>query len=342
MQKRLLVVGSDSVHVHNFIELVKGNFDKVVLLTDIRHRESKTRTIGIDFSLGKTSVENIKKIRDVIENFKPTTIHMHQANSYSFLTLLASRKYQCQKVLTAWGSDVLINPHESFIMKQVVKYIIRNVDVITADSDTVLEATQKLSKKELVLRNINFGIPPIVCDGFDKEYIIYSNRLHKSLYNVDKIIHAFARLHKSDPYWRLIVAGDGEETMELKKLVRSLGVEQSVEFVGWVDSAQNNYYYCKAKIYASVPSSDSISLSLVEAICAGCIPFVSDIQANREIIRPDFGFLVHDLSKLDFSRYLEIERSHFEERKEDIAKQFSKEVNKVKYVAIYERDEIKE
>ncbi|MBD3795499.1 MAG: glycosyltransferase family 4 protein [Epsilonproteobacteria bacterium] len=336
MQKRLLVVGSDSVHVHNFIELVKGNFDKVVLLTDIRHRESKIRTIGIDFSLGWSSFENIKKIKDVIKNFQPTTIHMHQANSYSFLTLRASANYKCQKVLTAWGSDILLNPQDSFIMKQIVKYIINRVDAITADSDTVLEATQKLTKKALVLKNINFGIPPINCETFEKEYIIYSNRLHKSLYNIDKIIHAFARLYQTEPYWRLIVAGDGEKTLELKQLVRSLGVEQAVEFVGWVDTAQNNYYYCKSKIYASIPSSDSISLSLVEAICAGCVPFVSDIQANREIITHDLGFIIHDLNQLDFKRYLEIERNRYEYRREEIRDRFSKELNKEKYIALYE------
>ncbi len=333
--KKLLVIGSDSIHVYNFIELLKDYFDDVLLLTDKKHREYNVQTIGIDFFLSWSSISAIKEIKSIVKEFQPTTVHLHQANSYSFLTLLTLRKFSCQKILTAWGSDILINPKESLLLRGMVKYILNHVDYVTADSDIVLSEAQNLVEKKLKTHNINFGIEVASCD-IPKEDIIYSNRLHKSLYNIDKIIISFSKFVTTNPTWRVVLAGDGDETEELKTLVEELNLTSKVEFIGWVDSVTNNQYYCKSKIYVSIPKSDSVSLSLVEGVVCGCIPFVSNLEANRELIDDRVGFIVDDLENISFERYSEIESEKFEKRREEIEYLFSKSFNKERYLKLYE------
>lgn len=40
----------------------------------------------------------------------------------------------------------------------------------------------------------------------------------------------------------------------------------------------------KNDVFISIPSSDSTSVSLLEAMCCGLFPIVSDLPANREWI----------------------------------------------------------
>jgi glycosyltransferase involved in cell wall biosynthesis len=334
MSKKLLVVGSNSIHVFNFIELVKGYFDEVLLLTDKNHRLYSVKTIAIDYSLGLRSFSSIKKIKMIVHDFQPTTVHMHQANSYSLLTLLSLRKYRCQKILTAWGSDILINPKESMLLNWIVKYILNEVDIVTADSDIVLAEANKLVKKDIEPYNINFGIELDLCI-VKKENIIYSNRLHKPLYNIDKIILSFSKFFKQNSNWKLVLAGNGEDTDRLKALVVELNLSDVVEFIGWVDAKTNYEYYCKSKIYVSIPKSDSISLSLVEGIICGCIPFVSELPANREIINSEIGFVVEDLNTIPFQKYKDIEPLLFEIKRKKIEHYFSKSFNREKYLKLY-------
>ena len=44
-------------------------------------------------------------------------------------------------------------------------------------------------------------------------------------------------------------------------------------------------WYARARWYASLPTSDSVSVSVLEALAHGCIPLLSDLPANHELVR---------------------------------------------------------
>jgi len=334
MNKRLLIVGSSSIHVYNFIALVQSYFDEVLLISNQARDDQKIKVEVLDFHLGLRSLQTIKQIRNIVQKFKPTHIHIHQANTYAFLTLLAVKNHTSKKVLNAWGSDILLNPKKNIFLKEMVKYSLKNVDVLVADSDTVLkEATKYIST--IQTQNVNFGIDTILCNS-QKEKIIYSNRLHKPLYNIDKVLISFSKFVKQHSDWRLVLAGNGEETEKLKSLAEGLCIRSKVDFIGFVDKKTNFEYYCKSKIYVSIPNSDSISLSLVEAIISDCIVFVSDLEANHEIVDCSIGFIENDLENIHFMQYQEIDRPMQKKRISTIKKLFSKEYNRQRYIEIYE------
>ncbi len=313
MSRKLLVVGSDSIHVYHFIELVKENFDEVLLLTNKVNEETDVASIALDFSLGVQSFGTMGKIRKIVSEFEPSVVHIQQANTYAFLTTLALKNQGIPLLLTAWGSDILLNPHKNFLLKKMVQYVLTHVQVVTADSDHVLNSAQKLVSQKLMLHNINFGINMQVCTNSGKENIIYSNRLHKDLYNIDKVILSFSKFVSSYDEWKLVIAGSGSETDNLKALVSKLGLEAYVHFVGFLSQEENHNYYCQSKIYISIPQSDSVSISLVESILCGCVPFVSNLEANLELIEDGKnGFIEKDLENIHFEKYLQIETAYLE------------------------------
>jgi len=339
VKKKLLVVGSNSIHVHNFIALLQERFDDVLLLTNEVNEGSTVKSVVANFSLGVSCLKTLQTMKKILRDFQPSVIHVQQANTYAFLTVLAARGLDIPVILTAWGSDVLLSPQKSFLLKKMVQYVLKRVDVITADSDYVLHSAQKLVDKKLTLHNINFGIDFEECREVEKENIIYSNRLHKELYNIDKIIISFAKFidRSGNNEWKLVVAGSGDETQILVELVKRLDIMEHVEFVGFLNKEENYAYYCKSKIYTSIPRSDSVSISLVEAILCGCVAFVSNLPANLELIEDKKnGFIENDLENIHFENFSHIKSSDLEETVNKLKVTFSKEHNKNLYFSIYE------
>lgn len=329
-------MGSNSIHVYNFIALVEDYFDEVLLVTNEINHQKTTRAIKADFSLGLGSLRTIGKLKKIVKDFQPSLIHVQQANTYAFHTVLAARRLKVPIVLTAWGSDILVSPQKSFLLKKMVQYVLKNTCALTADSEYVLHSAQKLVDKDLSLHNINFGVVIEDCPNSEKENIIYSNRSHTDLYNIDKVIISFSKFIQDNPSWKLVIAGRGNISEKLKSLVNTLKLEKHVKFVGFLNQEENYQYYCKSKIYVSIPQSDSVSISLVEAIICGCIPFVSNLDANLELIsNAKNGWVEYDLEAIDFAKFIDIDKNYFESTREKVKILFSKEYNRMKYFEVY-------
>src|SRR5690606_31730991 len=117
-----------------------------------------------------------------------------------------------------------------------------------------------------------------------------STRALEPLYNIDVVIRAFARLRERLPAARLMVAHGGSQAPALRKLAEEL-VPGGVTFTGRLPATELAEALAKAHAYVSVPSSDSLALSTVEAMAAGCFPIVSDLPSNE-------GWLKHGSTAL--------------------------------------------
>jgi glycosyltransferase involved in cell wall biosynthesis len=286
----------------------------------------------------KTLFSTVKEIKKQIELFEPSIIHIHQANSYAFFSLLACRKSFIPTVLTAWGSDVLILPKSNFLLKKMVRFNLRNADFLTSDSIYMAQEMEKIAplKNRIIIANFGIDVTPTNCE---KENIVYSNRLHKKLYRVDKIIEAFSLFYtNNNTDWKLVIAATGTETDILKIKAAELNLEHAIEFVGWIQKEDNEKWYSKAKIWVSIPESDATSISLLEAMACGCIPVVSDLPANREWIQSGLnGIIVNDLESDFISDALKLNLAEaINMNKNRIEKDGTKASNRIKFIQLYQ------
>jgi L-malate glycosyltransferase len=86
----------------------------------------------------------------------------------------------------------------------------------------------------------------------------------------------------------LVVANDGSLRGALQAQAAALGLADRVVFVGRLDAGTQAGWYDRAQWYLSLPQSDSVAVSVLEAMAHGCIPILSDLPANRELV--DSGF----------------------------------------------------
>jgi glycosyltransferase involved in cell wall biosynthesis len=340
--KKLLLIGSNSVHTYNYYNLIADYFDSVLLIAQKGNSPGNIPTVKVDFSLKNplNVIKTVKTIREQIEKFQPSVIHIHQANSISYLALKAAKKYSMPTVVTAWGSDILVNPQLGWIYKRMVGFNLKNANYFTSDSRYMANEMQRLASKKLDITIANFGIN-ITAEHTLKENIIYSNRLHKKLYRIDKVIGAFARFqqNRKNENWKLVIAATGEETDNLKNLVAKLNLDNAVEFIGWVNSLVNSGFYNKAKIFVSIPESDATAISLLEAMATGCIPVVSDLPTNKEwITDKKNGILVTDFSDNFLERATNLDVKIANKINDDLIKEHgTKEANKKKFIGLYEK-----
>lgn len=107
----------------------------------------------------------------------------------------------------------------------------------------------------------------------------------------DVLIKAFSRVRKKRPV-RLLILGEGEERQKLEILVKQLGLEQDVRFLGFV---QNPYsYIAHAALFALSSRWEGLPTVLIEALYLGIPIVATDCPGgSREILKDGtYGRLV--------------------------------------------------
>jgi len=311
--KKLLIISTNSIHLFNFYRLVKSGFESVEIVTNkinpnLDYGDTPVHCISFSLRNPVRFYNSCRSLKRIIKRFQPDIIHSQQITTNSYLAVRAGLKTKTPVVVTAWGSDILLTPTLGMLYRKMVHYILQNGSAFTADANFVAEKMDELAGKNLKTTLANFASVEI-SENPAKENVIYSNRLMNKLYRIDAVIRAFALFLKNEnrKEWKLIIAGTGEEFPALQELSESLNVADSIEFAGWLNHDENKSNYERARIFVSVPESDGTSISLLEAMGAGCIPVVSDLPANREwITHGENGFVVSDFSDNFFEDALKI------------------------------------
>ncbi|MCK5764961.1 MAG: glycosyltransferase family 4 protein, partial [Bacteroidales bacterium] len=215
---------------------------------------------------------------------KPDFVNAHYITSHGTVAAVA-RKFSSHKfplILSAWGTDILVTPKRNALYKWITRFALGQAFLATTDSMRVATLIHELSSTETI--TFPFGLealPEASSDSKDKN-LFFSNRTLNANSNIDRVLHFFARVAEQNKDARLVVANEGTLKANLIELSKELGIENAVNFVGFISETEQNEYYRKSQYYFSVLSSDALSVSLLEAMAYGCIPLVSDLPDNRD------------------------------------------------------------
>lgn len=333
-----MLIGStvNPVHIKNYYNLVKDYFDEIIIVGPVAVEFCKSYSIDFRIKDPIKLYKSILQLRKLMQEFKPSIVHVHQANSFGFITSMANKR-RFPQVLTTWGDDVLIFPQKNYVFKKLLLTSLKYSDAITADAEIMRTAIHQFYGKVKV-EIANFGIEIQPLQILEKEKILYSNRLHDDLYNIDRVISGSEIFLKSHPDWKLIIAGTGSNTEKLKKLTQEYQLNNQIEFVGFLDTKENIKNYLRAKIYISIPDTDGTSISLLEAMAYGCLPILSNLPANKEwVVDGKNGIIIdkHDLAE-GLEKVFKInEESAIKMNHQIIEARATKEANRTKFIAIY-------
>ncbi len=291
--KYLFLSGGTSPHTLKWIQEIIKYYD-VYLISfngiseEILHLLGEKKCFQINLQVKPSGgnfnyILHVKEVAKLVRQINPNFINAHYVTSYGFIAGLIKRFFSLhvKLICSAWGSDILVTPYKNFLYKFITKFALKQADIITSDSHFMSDKIKELvgDKKEIL--TFPFGLDEEGAQKLTKdEKLIYSNRALSKNYNISSIIEWFANL--KDEEFKLVIANDGEDKQALLELACRLGIEKRVVFAGLLSKKWQKEYYQKAKFFISIPTSDSTSVSLLEAMNCGCIPIVSNIPANRE------------------------------------------------------------
>jgi glycosyltransferase involved in cell wall biosynthesis len=224
-------------------------------------------------------------------------LHAHYLSSHGTLAWAAQALFGVRGRLvgSAWGSDILVAPERSAAMRWITRRVLKACALTTSDSRFMAERMLALGAREVMI--LPFGLealPPLAADKDDA--LFFANRGLEPIYAPQRVIALFAQIAAHWPQARLVVANEGSLRAALEEQARSLCLQERVRFVGRLDAATQAAHYARARWYLSLPASDALSVSVLEAMAHGCVPLLSDLPANRELVTSgDNGLIVeHD------------------------------------------------
>jgi glycosyltransferase involved in cell wall biosynthesis len=245
-------------------------------------------------------LRKLPRFADWLRRVRPDWIHAHYLSSHGTLAWLATTLLGApgRLVGSAWGSDVLLTPQRSALQRSLIGRVLRACVLSTSDSRHMAQRMHELGAGEVMC--FPFGLetlPPLPAHKDDA--LFFANRGLEPLYAPQRVIDQFAAIAAHWPQARLVVANEGSLLGAVQARSGMLGLQDQVRFVGRLDAAAQAAHYASARWFLSLPRSDSVSVSVLEAMAHGCVPILSDLPANRELVRSgDNGLILGDAATL--------------------------------------------
>lgn len=255
------------------------------------------------------------KIVHVVKTEKLDLLHVHYAiphasAAYMAKQILRSQGLDIPFITTLHGTDItLVGKDPSF--EPVVTFSIQQSDGVTAVSESLKNETYQefnITKEIEVIPNFidlerfkkqrkdHFKIA--ICPNNEKLLMHTSN--FRKVKRIEDIVQVFYRVKQQVPS-KLLFVGDGPERTGIENLVRDLGLQDDVRFLGKLDVIEE--VLSMADLFLLTSEKESFGLAALEAMACEVPVISSDAGGIPEVnINGVTGFLskigdVDDMAK---------------------------------------------
>ncbi len=240
----------------------------------------------------------------VIREWSPDVVHIHHPFPISIAGVVWSRLKRIPLVATnhTIPECSLYGMRESRfyqplsnVMSFYIRMVLGRADVVTTPTPTAAAQLKALGFGKPVLPVSN-GVdgdrfsPPQKPVKLDPPVVLYTGRLDAEK-ELDTLIEAVPYVHQETGA-RFRIGGEGSDRRRLEDLVARRGLQQFVEFTGYVSDEALPDVYREASVYAISSPVELQSISTLEAMACGLPIAAVDAGALPELVKPGInGYL---------------------------------------------------
>lgn len=262
--------GTEKVCVDLCNELAKEH--TVYLLTHDKimpYLNDAVNFVNFDFEKNRYNPFFLYKVAKIIEKIQPDIIHIH--NTKELEIMYNARLFLTKKI------PIVGTRHNPIVKK---KFALADLGVAVSD-ETRLYTN---AKKNITILN---GIPQKEVQDFlpkHKFTIVAVGRL-APVKGFKLLITALSKVNFD---FELQIVGEGEQREELLSLVASLGLQDHIKLVGFVNNVQDYIYNSDLQIISS--SEEGLSLALIEGIFYAKVLIATDIANHKQLLGESLVF----------------------------------------------------
>lgn len=234
----------------------------------------------------------LRRVRRILTEVRPDVLHTHFLTGYGYWGAFSGFH---PFVLTVWGDDVYLTPHQSFLKGVLARAVLRRADLITGDSADILDHAVAMGADPSVCHVVQWGVDlgsfrPAVESGVRERLgipgpapvVISIRSFTQPYYNIDTIVGIVPRVLSARPDAHFIFAGNEGDDAAFRHMADELGIDERAHFVGRIPHRELPGYLATSDIFVSVPSVDATAVSLLEAMACGSSVIVSNLASALE------------------------------------------------------------
>jgi L-malate glycosyltransferase len=235
--------------------------------------------------------------KNLVSELKPDILNGQYITVYGFLASLA--KFH-PLVVTAWGTDVLIQPRRNPVWRLIAKYTLRRSDLFVClfDTEMIKDEIGKMVPNELKIASLPHGIDTglFVKNRQNKNLrqrygigendpIIINIRGGNPIFDPLTFIWAIPLVINKCPSARFIITYEKDHKVHYERLIKKLRLDKQVIILDFLPNNEIAEHLGEADIYVSTSLSDGASNALFEGMACELAPVVTNIPANRAWIK---------------------------------------------------------
>jgi glycosyltransferase involved in cell wall biosynthesis len=216
------------------------------------------------------------------------------------------------QIYTAWiaalltrrklGATLVAGIREVYLsgemMARLALFVLRRTDVVAVTGEKTRSELVKsgLDPERVVVVNNVTDVKRFTPDpDRRKDYdIVSTNRLYP-VKNLETMLEAIALVREKKPDLRVAMGGDGPEMEKLQKLSATLGLEDCVDFLGFLETDEVARVLNSGRIFALTSRAEGLPISVLEAMACGLPCVVSNVGDMLNVARHDWnGFIIED------------------------------------------------
>lgn len=249
------------------------------------------------------------KMAEVIKREKLDILHVHYAIPHAVCAILARQMAgtNVKIVTTLHGTDITVLGHDP-TLTEAIKFGIEKSDAVTAVSHALSRETIEVIAPDKELQVIHNFIDEKVYQKKDapcfktaygiksEEKVLIHVSNFRQVKRVRDVVSAFARIVEKVPA-KLLLVGDGPEKTSLCKLVKTLGIEEKVIFLGRQDHLEQLYSISDLMLLLS--EKESFGLVALEAMTCGVPCIGTNIGGIPEVITEGYNGYLCELGNIE-------------------------------------------
>ena len=248
-----------------------------------------TKIIGLQCAV---SLNLWYKVKDLVNDFKPDVIHLH--NRFFFTTLVGiflKKKLKIPTITTIHLGEInYITGLKGGIIRKIEKFMIKNIneksDIITAVSTNMMDNAVKLGLEREKCK--------VIPNGVDLEFF---NTVHQFREKPRKIVYvgrllankgpqillkSVKSVMKKFPDVQFLIVGEGPLLSKLEKFCKQNNLNSNVKFFGRLEDIRP--IMNESDLYVRPSYLDGMPLGVLEAMAMGLPVLATDIAGTKELI----------------------------------------------------------